>query len=234
MPMLVRWHGVICVRHEPTSQRKAKALGMTISRGARAVATAALLVAAGTACAGGSSDASSDPTPTSTSRSPTATGTTTPPSDSEVAAEAATELVRTYYAVRDNLRQNPDTTLSRLKSVAISTELAAQQNLLKREREDGLHQTGDTKIAVLTAQAVDLDNSDPQAGRVPTVQIDVCFDVSAVDILDARGKSVVTDDRPETGWIRYSVSNYEWASTPTSAWRVASSENLERTPCAVS
>lgn len=206
---------------------------MTISRGVSALATAALLLVAGAACANNNTESKSSPTPTSTSSAPTATA-TTPPSTSEVASEAASKLVRTYFAVRDRLRRDPDTPLRQLKSITISTELAAQRNLLKRERKDGLYQTGGTKIAELTVQAVDLDNSDPNAGRVPTVQVNVCFDVSAVDILDASGKSVVAVDRPDTGWIRYSVSNYAWDSDPSGAWRVASSENLERTPCAVS
>ena len=64
-------------------------------------------------------------------------------------------------------------------------------------------------------QSVNLDNTDPQAGQVPTVQIDVCYDVSGVDVLDKDGKSVVTPDRPETGWVRYSVANYQWKEEPT-------------------
>jgi hypothetical protein len=143
-------------------------------------------------------------------------------------------LVLTYYAVRDELRKNPEKPLDGLESVAISTELAALQNLLKRERKEGLHQIGDTKVAELTVQAVSLDNSDPRGGKVPTVQVDVCYDVSDADLLNKDGESVVTPDRPETGWIRHSVANYEWDSDPTGAWRVASSENIERTPCAAS
>ena len=118
-----------------------------------------------------------------------------------------------------------------LKTVAISTELTAQQTLFKRERDQGLRQTGETKVVELHVEAVNLDNSDPRAGKVPTVQIDVCFDVSDVDVLDADGKSVVSPDRPDTGWIRYSVANYQWDTDPDGAWRVASSQDLERTPC---
>ena len=202
---------------------------MTTLRGASALATAALLLAAVTACADDGQDPSSNPPPTSTSPTPSAS---TPPSDAEVASEAASELVRRYYVVRDELRQDPGLPLSRLRTVAISTELAAQENLFKRERRQGWHQTGTTRIANLTVQAVALDNSDPGAGRVPTVQIDVCYDVSDVDILDRNGQSVVAENRPDTGWIRYSVSNYEWAKDPTGAWRIASSQDLERTQCA--
>ena len=61
---------------------------------------------------------------------------------------------------------------------------------------------------------MNLDNSDPKAGKVPTVQIDLCFDVSEVDVVDANGKSVVSPDRPDTGWIRFLVSNYEWDADP--------------------
>lgn len=168
-----------------------------------------------------------------TSSSPTATG-TKPLSDAELASEAAVTAVRTYYAVRDDLRKNPEESLDRLKAVAVSTELAALRNLLKRERRDGLRQTGDTKITELTVQTVSLDNSDPHGGKVPTVQVEVCYDVSGADLLDMDGKSVVSSDRRATGWIRYSVSNYEWESDPAAAWRVASSEDLKRTPCAAS
>jgi hypothetical protein len=205
---------------------------MTNARRAVGVATA-LLLAAITACANSGNEPSSDPTPTATSSGPSPS-TTKPPSDEEVASEAATELMLTYYAVRDELRQNPDTPLTKLKTVAISTELAAQRNLFKQERKRGLHQAGETKIAELTVQAVDLDNSDPSGGRAPTVQVDVCYDVRGVDILDKNGESVVADDRADTGWIRYSASNYDWSKDPTGAWRVASSQNLERTPCAAS
>jgi hypothetical protein len=51
--------------------------------------------------------------------------------------------------------------------------LATQQTLFKRERKQELHQTGETKVVELEVQSVNLDNSDPQAGKVPTVQIDV-------------------------------------------------------------
>ena len=78
---------------------------------------------------------------------------------------------------------------------------------------------------------MNLDNSDPQAGKVPTVQIDLCFDVTDVDVVDAQGKSVVKTDRPDTGWIRFLVSNYHWDDDPDGGWRVASSQDIERTRC---
>ena len=200
-------------------------------RGWSDLATLALLLAVTTACSNTSTgDPRTSPAPTVSSPSVTAT----PPSDNDVAATAATKTVRDYYAVRDQLRQDPTRPLKQLTTVAISTELSAQENLFKRERRDGLHQTGDTKIADLIVQSVSLDNSDPKAGRVPVVQVDVCYDVSNVDIVNRAGASTISKNRPATGWIRYSVANYKWKADSTSSWRVASGKNIERTPCAVS
>lgn len=202
---------------------------MTNSRGVLSLATAVLLLVAGTSCANDDGDPT-DPRSNPPASSPSSSS-PTPTSPSESATAAATATVNDYYAIRNQLRRDPEQPLSMLKSVAISTELATQQTLFKRERKQGLHQTGETKVVELEVQSVNLDNSDPQAGKVPTVQIDVCFDVSGVDVLDADGKSVVTPDRPDTGWIRYSVANYEWDSDPDGAWRVASSQDIDRSPC---
>ena len=197
---------------------------MTRARGATRVATAVLLLVAVTACAdGGTNPNSSSPTPTK--------ATTAPPSETEVASAAASSVLEKFYVVRNQLRQDPSRSLSLLDSVAVSTQLAAQKQLFKKERAQGLRQTGETKVAKLEVQSVNLDNSDPKLGKVPTVQIDVCLDVSDVDVVDKNGKSVVSPDRPDTGWIQYLVSNYQWDTDPSGGWRVASGKDIERTPC---
>jgi len=201
---------------------------MTITWGARAFATAALLLVALAAC----SDDGGAPAPPRTTSTPAATTTPTQLTESQVASVAAESKLREYYATTDELRQDPSLSISRLKAVAISSELTSQQHLLRGERRDGRRQVGDTKIAELEVQAVNLDNSDPKAGKVPTVQIDVCFDVTGADLVDKDGKSVVSADRPDTGWIRHIIANYQWDSDPDGAWRVASSQDLEKKPCA--
>lgn len=203
---------------------------MTHSRKALSVATAALLLIAGASCADDETDPP-DPSSTPTASSPLSSS-PTPSTPTDATTAAATKTIGTYYEVRNALRQDPELPLKQLESIAISTELITQQTLFKRERKQGLHQTGETKVVELEVQSVNLDNSDPKAGKVPTVQIDVCFDVSGVDVLDADRKSVVTPERPDTGWIRYSVANYQWDSDPDGGWRVASSQDIERTPCA--
>ena len=102
---------------------------MTTSRGARAIAAAALLLVAMTSCANDGQDPAANASPTPSSSTPTPTATATPPSDTELASEAASATLRKYYDVRNQLRQNPSRPLSLLDQVAISTELAAQRRL---------------------------------------------------------------------------------------------------------
>lgn len=203
---------------------------MTHARRATGVATAALLLVVVTSCANDGGDPAAIGSPTPSSPAPT-TATPTPPSETETASEAASALLRRYFATVDRLRQKPTRPISGLGAVAISTQLAAQKNLIESQRSNGLRQTGSTTIAKLTVQSVNLDNTDPKAGKVPTVHIDVCYDVSRVDILDRDGESVVGPDRPDTGWVRYSVSNYKWKADPRGGWRVASGTDLKRAPC---
>lgn len=212
---------------------------MTNVRATKARATAALLLVAVTACSNGDNAPAQTGSPAaSTSLTPTpqapTTAPTTPPSETELAAEAASTLLRQYFATVDQLRQQPKRPISGLGAVAISTQLAAQKKLIQDQRSNGLHQTGSTTIAKIAVQSVNLDDADPTAGKVPTIQIDVCYDVSGVDILDSLGRSVVSPDRPDNGWVRYSVANYEWDTNPRAGWRVASGTDLKRAPCVAS
>jgi hypothetical protein len=176
------------------------------------------------------------PTPSATtaspSASPSAEPTPSPATDEELAAAEAEALVRDFYRVNDEVRSDHDVALSRLKTVAASATLSGYTRLYEQERRDGEHQSGSTAIAQLEVQTVSLDNSDPDAGQVPTVVVDVCIDIRDIDILDSGGESIADPNRPETGWERQHVANYSWKKNPNDGWRVASSETLERKPCA--
>lgn len=204
---------------------------MTKFSGTFSVATAVFLLAAMAAC-GSDSDAEPAPKANASASSPSSTPPSTAGSPEDSAATAAEVAVADYYALTDLLLQDDTVSLDRLEEVAISTQLSAQKNFLTTERAAGTQQRGDTKIAETKVQSVSLDNSDPKAGRVPSVTIDVCWDVSEVDVLDASGKSVVTSDRPDRGWTRLTVANYAWDTDPEAGWRVAGGEDLEKTPCA--
>ncbi len=214
---------------------------MTYVRRTTALATTALLLAAITSCSDDVADPLTTETPSaSTSATPspsspaTASATTTPPTDTEVASEAASARLRGYFATVDQLRQQPTRPIGQLSAVAISTQLAAQKRLIQGQRSSGLRQTGSTTIAKLIVQSVNLVNTGRKAGKVPTVQIDVCYDVSGVDVLDSDGKSVVGPGRPDTGWVRFLVANYKFKAAPKGGWRVASGTDLKRAPCAAS
>lgn len=194
--------------------------------------TAVLLLAVLVACTP-STEASPTPTPTTTSETstPTPEPSPSPTTDSEVAAQNAAGLVHEYYQVLDRTRADPDEPLSRLESVAISKDLSVWEQQLRRDRRDGYRQTGETTLVEVSVGSVNLDNSDPDAGVVPTVQVDVCYDVSDVDVVDADGKSIVADDRADSGWVRHTVSNYSWDTDPDDGWRISTSVDLEQAPC---
>lgn len=139
-----------------------------------------------------------------------------------------------YFEVVDELTKDPNSGLKKLESVATSTQLNAARTLLRKQHDEGQRQIGDTRVADLQVQSVNLDDSDSSAGKVPTVVIDVCWDVSKVDVLDKNGKSIVTPNRPDTGWTRYTVANYDYVADPTNGWRVANGQDLKQTPCAAS
>ena len=216
--------------------------GMHRGGRARALTATTILVVAVTSACSGSPEPAASPTSTvsvSTSPSSTASPSTSPSpttspsstSDSELAAADAEALIREYYEVIDQLGRDPSVPLTALDAVAISKDLDSWQRQFERARRDGWVQTGQTKLVEIDVQSVNLDNSDPAAGRVPAVQVDVCFDVTDVDVRDASGSSVVTADRPDTGWIRHTVSNYTWENDSSGGWRVSTSVDLEQPPC---
>jgi hypothetical protein len=184
-------------------------------------------LAAGTSCTGNQPDGSpnTDTAPITNTPDPK------PTSDTEVASDAAADTVRDYFSALDKLRQDSGQSLEGLRKVATSAQLTAQTRLLEKERAQKLRQLGDTELPDVKVESVNLDNSDPDAGKVPTVMVDVCWDVSNADLVDVSGKSVVSQDRVDTGWTRYTVANYDYQTDPVTGWRVASGKDLRQAPC---
>lgn len=194
-------------------------------------ATTALLFAVAAGCA---QSPGADPAPKPSSTKTTSSGETPKQSESEVAADAAKQTIGNYFATVDKLGQHDDQPLSELGKVAVSRQLSALRNTITQQRKAGQHQTGSTKVAQMKVQSVNLDDSDPTAGKVPTVTVDACWDVSDVDVVDKNGKSIVSPNRPDTAWTRYTVANYHWSDHPTDGWRVASGQDLKQSPCKAS
>lgn len=204
---------------------------MKIRLGLISWATGTVMLAAISACGGDDTDPPAPAEPSSTSPSSPVTS-ASPSSPSQSASADATDAIRNYFTVLDQLRNDPAADLKELMSVATSAQLNAVETLIGRQRDEGQRQSGTTAVDELKVQSVNLDNSDPKAGKVPTVVINVCWDVSKVDVLDKSGKSIVSPDRPDAGWTRYTVANYDYAADPTGGWRVATGQDLKKTPCA--
>lgn len=206
---------------------------MTKRLGLISLATGILLLAAVSAC--GSNDADPPPTtPATTSASTAPTTSASPTSPSAQASSDAEVAVTRYYSVLDELGRDPTSSLSKLNTVATSTQLSAMWTVLRQQHARHERQTGSLVIADTKVQSVNLDNSDPSAGKVPAVVIDVCWDVSNVDILNAKGTSIISPSRPDRGWTRLTVANYKYAANPRGGWRVASGQDLKQAPCAAS
>ena len=196
-------------------------------------ATSAVALAAVAAC-GGNGPRADAPSPSTPSRSTSmaAPSSKSPTSPSDVAAAQASSLVRRYFAVLDELGQNRASNLKALTSVVTGTELRAEQSFFRNQHRLGQRQAGDTRIAAMKVQSVDPGKPDSSTSTVPTVVVDVCWDVSEVDVFDRNGKSTVGPNRADTGWTRYTVTNVRFAADPSGGWRVASGQDLKKAPCA--
>lgn len=127
-----------------------------------------------------------------TSSPPTPTRSLTPEQqDLRSAEEAITE----YWRVIDEAASSPTQSLNVLATVARSQALAQWQTTLTADRGKGLTQKG--LSVVRDAEAATKDGK--------TYTVIACLDVSAVDVVDADGKSVVRPDRPATQRYTYTV-----------------------------
>ena len=165
-------------------------------------------------------------TPSPSSPAPT-TATSTPPSDSEIASEAASAVVRKYFTTvgprSAGLERGPT---SELDAVASSTAAHRAEEPAEEPTRGGPPPgRRDRSSLRLKVQSVSLD--EPGNGA----QVDVCWDVSDVDIVDGDGKSVVTPERKDVGWTRFTVTNTTWDTAPTDGWRVSGGSDLEKEPC---
>ena len=205
---------------------------MTERLGFKSWATGALVLAAVTACGHSGTDPVADPPSPTASSSPTPVVTSSAPaSPTEIAAAQATQKVKDYLILLDQLGQDPKKPIGLLSNVTTSVLLTAERHYVASERAKGNLQIGDLRIVDMKVQSVNLDNSNPGAGHVPTVVVDVCWDVRRVDVVDPMGKSAVLPTRPDGGVTRYYVANYHWAKHPAAGWRVADARDQELKPC---
>lgn len=114
---------------------------------------------------------------------------TSSPSAQDVTVDAATAATRRYYATTDELFQNAQLPIDGVATVADGEELEAVRSQLQAQRVRGEVQSGAVVVDRATATSADL-------GTPSSVTLDVCLDVSAVDVIGADGRSVLAADRP--------------------------------------
>ena len=193
-------------------------------------ATGILLLAAVSAC--GSNDADPPRPAPATSAKPSAAATTSSPTSPSAAAAANAEsVVRRYYATLDEVRQDPGVPIALLRRTENGIELNADRRLVTSERKQHLRQIGSVRLVSVVIQSVNLAKTDTKGGKAPTAQVDVCWDVSKVDLVDANGKSVVSNTRPDQGSTRYFVTNPRWSTHPSDGWRVSNGQDLQLASC---
>jgi hypothetical protein len=150
------------------------------------------------------------PSPTQPTATPTATE--TPATPQEKAIIAAEQAVRDYYAVMDRLGSNPAANPAQLRTVAVSTGLIDANNEVAFRRSKKQRQIGRTAVVYMRPTKVDLafrPNKRP-APDIPVVELNICYDVSGVNVVDSSGRSVVTAARKDKALAHMGVTNYDW------------------------
>lgn len=191
------------------------------------IATIAAAALALSACSNGDPTTAAGTTTSTAVASATTDGPTTTPtptqtqSPEDLAIEAAKDVVPEYFEVGDVSIRDPNKfDREQLKQVAISTALDDMQNLVSAFQMQELTASGSTEVVSMENPRVDLkldlEKSPPD---VPAVQLDVCIDVSKLNVTDKDGKSTIPADRQPRQLWRIGVANYEYPQGDT--WRVA-------------
>jgi hypothetical protein len=148
-------------------------------------------------------DGEATPTGTSSTQSPTATGassSSTPTPTKSLTPQQkdlqdAGQSIARYWTVIDETASNPKTNLNLLATVARAQALAQWQSTLAGYRSKGWVQLGNSTVGDVVAHKVGKNH----------FTVSACRDVTAVDVVDGSGKSVVKDSRPERQRFTYTV-----------------------------
>lgn len=169
-----------------------------------------------TSCTGGS-----DPTPTTTSGSSSPVATMSAPTTSTSSSDpavAATEAVTRWWVTVDKVSQDPAVPISDLLKVSRGAAYQTWAQEAQRQRARGWRQIGDTVLVSRSAAKI----ADVESRSAMSVQ--VCYDVSKVNMVDATGKSVVAAERVARARATYVVVKY------SDGWFVVSDET-KGVPC---
>ena len=148
-------------------------------------------------------DGEATPTETTSTQSPTATGassSSTPTPTKSLTPEQqdlqdAEQSIVNYWKVLDEAAANPKSDLKALATVARAQALAQWQSTLSDYRSKGWVQHGNASVVDPVASK--------KAGK--SFAVTACIDVSALDVVDKSGTSVVVPGRPQRQRYSYQV-----------------------------
>lgn len=125
----------------------------------------------------------------------------------DLAAAEAQERYEEFLRVGDDVGQGGFASALPFDAVAVAPERVFQETAFRNARKTpGLRQIGTTQIASMSVTSVDLT---PEPGGYPGVVLQVCLDVSGVDILDGSGTSIVSPDREDRSKSTVTMYRYE-------------------------
>lgn len=212
-----------------------------MSRTTRRTTTAVAVLAASALLLGGCTAGASDPEPTSPedvtagqredgALEPAPPLRTESASSRDTAVAQAEAAVKEYYRTEATTLQNPDAAdVSTFQDVAISSALNDLRNWRVKFRSENWRQKGEQVPEVLDVRAVDLTNKpDAEPPVVPRVDLKLCLDAGAMDILDAQGNSVKAENTPDRLVALVTVENHKY---PRGPWLVSYFEPQEPTSC---
>lgn len=148
------------------------------------------------------------PTPSTSASpaSPTPTPSPTPsPTPTTDPAQAAQETVVRYFHVLDTLLQDPELPGDELGEVATGEARTVNLRRINTYRGKEHVQEGDVVLRGISS-GIPKGDSGEQA-----VSVQVCVDVSDVDVVDGNGKSVVEASRPDEFPAELSLKQYDGA-----------------------
>ena len=128
-----------------------------------------------------SPDAAAVPTPSAT---PTSTPPVDAPPDETRAVTAVTADLEELMRLADSVLQNPDADGVAIDAVAAGFVKGEIEALAAERRDLGYRQVGQARVVSVTPTSVDL------TAAPPSMQLAVCIDASAIDVLDADGNSL--------------------------------------------
>lgn len=199
-------------------------------------ALAAAAVGAALIATGCGSNSAADPTPAS-APTPTAAATTTAATPSDTAIGQAKQAITAYYKVYNQVIQTPSTDPAAINKVAAGQEVANVTSEIQGNSAKGRRAVGNTTIASMKPTGVNITKSDAD------VTVDVCYDVSKVQGIDAQGaplprqtmqmvdsnNQIITVPWRDQRLAHFTVHNSTWPDA--TGWRVMDTQRRNE-PCA--